>query len=384
MKLQERINALVALGNRLNDLDDERIATAIRRTAHNNSWLTTDNQRLALTEIRDNFLNENALNTWLKPYYDVGFEISDFGNVALKSEISIPKSQNTEGAFNVGFEVSDFSSTQPKSEISNPKSVGLVLAGNIPLVGFHDILCVFVSGHRSVIKLSDKDPFLLPLLLDFLKETDARIADYFTTTTGRLTDFDAVIATGSNNSARYFEAYFGKYPHIIRKNRNAVGILRGSETAEELRLLGDDIFQYFGLGCRNVSKLYLPKNYNFTLLLETLHERNEIVMHDKYKNNFDYNFTLLILNKIKYESNGCILMREADEIASPISMVYYEFYDNLKNLTQQLQAKKDEIQLVVAASPVENLPTFNFGDAQKPSLSDYADGVDTLQFLINL
>ena len=182
------------------------------------------------------------------------------------------------------------------------------------------------------------------MLLDFLKEIDDRTTAYFSTTTERLGGFDAVIATGSNNSARYFEAYFGKYPHIIRKNRNAVGILRGTETAEELRLLGNDIFQYFGLGCRNVSKLYLPKGYNFTLLLETLHERNEIVMHDKYKNNFDYNFTLLILNKIKYESNGCLLMREAEEIASPISMVYYEFYDDLTDLTKTLQAKKEEIR----------------------------------------
>ena len=384
MILQDRINALVALGNRLNDLDnDERIATAIRRTTHNNSWFTADNQRLALTEIRDHFLNESALNAWLSPYFsskkvlnkgntegsfDFGFRIFDVGNALITPEIQ-----------NVG-------DVLPKSEIQNPKSqrVGLVLAGNIPLVGFHDILCVFVAGHQSVVKLSDKDPFLLPMLLDFLKEIDAQTAAYFSTTTERLGGFDAVIATGSNNSARYFEAYFGKYPHIIRKNRNAVGVLRGTETAEELRLLGNDIFQYFGLGCRNVSKLYLPKGYNFTLLLETLHERNDIVLHDKYKNNFDYNFTLLILNKIKYESNGCLLMREAEEIASPISMVYYEFYDDLTDLTKILHAKQDQIQLVVASSPIENLTTFNFGEAQKPSLSDYADGVDTLQFLINL
>ena len=372
MTLQDRINALVALGNRLNDLDNnERIATAIRRTTHNNSWFTVDNQRLALTEIRDHFLNESALNAWLKPYFSQKKALND---------------ENTEGSFDFGFRIFDVgSATQnSKPETQNSKRVGLVLAGNIPLVGFHDILCVFVAGHQSVIKLSDKDPFLLPMLLDFLKEIDERTAAYFSTTTERLGGFDAVIATGSNNSARYFEAYFGKYPNIIRKNRNAVGILRGTETAEELRLLGNDIFQYFGLGCRNVSKLYLPRGYNFTLLLETLHERNDIVMHDKYKNNFDYNFTLLILNKIKYESNGCLLMREAEEIASPISMVYYEFYDDLKDLMKILQAKKEEIQLVVASSPIENLKTFNFGEAQKPSLSDYADGVDTLQFLLNL
>jgi Acyl-CoA reductase (LuxC) len=361
MNLQARINALAELGKRLNNLEDDRIETAIRRTANQNSWFTADNQRLALTEIRDHFLQKNALENWISAY-----KIGE-------------NTKNTEGSFSESKAVQSLQTSNFKLQ-----SIGLVLAGNIPLVGFHDILCVFMAGHKAVIKLSDKDPFLLPMLLGFLNEIDDRTAAYFSTTTERLSGFDAVIATGSNNSARYFEAYFGKYPNIIRKNRNAVAILRGPETAEELRLLGNDIFQYFGLGCRNVSKLYVPRVYNFTLLLETLHERNDIVLHDKYKNNFDYNFTLLILNKIKYESNGCLLMREAEEIASPISVVYYEFYDDLAILTESLQAKKDEIQLVVAASPVDNLTTFNFGEAQKPSLVDYADGVDTMQFLCDL
>jgi hypothetical protein len=358
MTLKNRINALSELGNWLNNLDDERIQTAIRRTTHNNSWFTPENQLLALSEIRDHFLDKNKLKKWLSKY---------------KIE------ENTEG----GQKESQTEHSLQTSKLKR-KSVGLVLAGNIPLVGFHDILCVFAAGHLSRIKLSDKDPFLLPLLLDKLKEIDPRTADYFDTTTERLKDFDAVIATGSNNSARYFEAYFGKYPHIIRKNRNAVAILRGSEKVEELRCLGDDIFQYFGLGCRNVSKLYLPKGYNFNLLLETLHERNDLVLHDKYKNNFDYNFTILILNKIKYESNGCILMREAKEIASPISMVYYEFYDSLAQVKRDLAAQKEEIQLVVSPVKIPQLPTFKFGEAQKPSLSDYADGVDTMQFLVSL
>ena len=372
MHLQERINALVALGNRLNDLEDDRIVTAIRRTSNQNSWFTADNQRLALTEIRDHFLNENALRNWISAYKITENEQNTEGPL---SELKT-KNATFDGTLNA---VNPLQTSNAKR-----RSVGLVLAGNIPLVGFHDMLCVFVAGHKAVIKLSDKDPFLLPMLLEFLKEIDHRTAAYFDTTTERLSGFDAVIATGSNNSARYFEAYFGKYPHIIRKNRNAVAILRGSETAEDLRLLGNDIFQYFGLGCRNVSKLYLPKGYNFTLLLETLHERNDIVLHDKYKNNFDYNFTLLILNKIKYESNGCLLMREAAEIASPISVVYYEFYDNIEDLTTTLQAKSDEIQLIVSPLPLQNLTTFNFGEAQKPSLADYADGVDTMQFLIEL
>ena len=365
MTLENRINALSELGNWLNNLEDDRIQTAIRRTTNNNSWFTPENQTLALREIRDHFLEKSKLKKWLSKY-----------KIERNTEGEQADSKDSKDLRNL----KDFVNLKPESI----KSVGLVLAGNIPLVGFHDILCVFAAGHLSRIKLSDKDPFLLPMLLEKLKEIDPQTADYFDTTTARLTNFDAVIATGSNNSARYFEAYFGKYPHIIRKNRNAVGILRGSETVEELRCLGDDIFQYFGLGCRNVSKLYLPKGYDFNLLLETLHERNDLVLHDKYKNNFDYNFTILILNKIKYESNGCILMREAKEIASPISMVYYEFYDSLAQVKRDLAAQKDDIQLVVSPVKIPQLPTFKFGEAQKPSLSDYADGVDTMQFLTTL
>ncbi len=385
MTLQERINALAELGNRLHNLEEnERIATAIRRTTNNNSWFTPDNQRLALSEISRHFLDKNKLEKWLSNY-----KISVYTEGA-SFEFKIQNSKLN--ALDLPSDSSKLTAVNPEIQAATPlqtsnvklQTVGLVLAGNIPLVGFHDILCVFAAGHRARIKLSDKDPFLLPLLLEMLKEIDLRTAEYFDTTTERLTNFDAVIATGSNNSARYFEAYFGKYPHIIRKNRNAVAILKGRETVEELRNLGDDIFQYFGLGCRNVSKLYLPKGYNFTLLLETLHERNEIVMHDKYKNNFDYNFTLLILNKIKYESNGCILMREATEIASPISVVYYEFYDDLDVLIHGLKMKKDEIQLIVSNAQIADLQTFRFGEAQKPSLSDYADGVDTMQFLLSL
>jgi Acyl-CoA reductase (LuxC) len=370
MTLENRINALAELGNWLGDLDDERIQTAIRRTTNNNSWFTPENQLLALSEIRDHFLDKNKLKKWLSKY---------------KIKENTEGGQKGQGKRSGNFESSpNVVSTQLQTSNLKLKSVGLVLAGNIPLVGFHDILCVFAAGHLSRIKLSDKDPFLLPMLLDKLKQIDPNTAEYFDTTTARLANFDAVIATGSNNSARYFEAYFGKYPNIIRKNRNAVGILRGDETTEELRNLGADVFQYFGLGCRNVSKLYLPKGYNFTLLLETLHERNDLVLHDKYKNNFDYNFTILILNKIKYESNGCILMREAQEIASPISMVYYEFYDSLTQVKRDLAAQKDEIQLVVSPVKIPQLPTFKFGEAQKPSLSDYADGVDTMQFLVSI
>jgi hypothetical protein len=340
MTLTERINILDQLGKRLLAPEIELHEAVLRMTANNNAWFTIENQKKAIYEIATHFLNKEKLENWVKNY-----------------------------VFTDG---------------SAPKRVGLVLAGNIPLVGFHDILCIFISGNISKIKLSDKDPFWLPYILGIMKDIDSNIADYFEITEGFLKNFDAVIATGSNNSARYFESYFGKYPHIIRKNRNAVAILRGSETAVNLALLGEDVFTYFGLGCRNVSKVFVPRYYNFHPLLEAFHEYRDIVNHDKYKNNFDYNFTLLILNKIKHEANGCILMREAAEIASPIAVLYFEYYDDLTDLKINLWQKRDEIQLIVAKEKVEGMPTFYFGEAQKPSLSDYADGVDTMKFLLSL
>ncbi len=343
MKLKNRIEALVKLASFLTP-ENETLAAVVERTQSNNSWFTTENQWRAIAEIRDNFLDKNALETWTQAY--------------------------------------SITAEKPK------KTVALILAGNIPMVGFHDMLCVFLAGHRSLVKLSEKDPFLLIAIIAFLIKIDPETADYFDLVPPdgeerrALKGFDAVIATGSNNSARYFEAYFGKYPNIIRKNRNAVAILRGGESTEDLRLLGEDIFTYFGLGCRNVSKLYVPKGYDFKPLLETHHEQfKHIVLHDKYKNNFDYNFTLLILNSIKYESNGCLLMTENAQIASPVSMVFYEFYENIENLAEILRGSADAIQCVVAKEKVEGLPSFYFGEAQKPRITDYADGVDTLEFL---
>ena len=327
MTLLERIEALDTLGKQLLEPSNER-ESVMRRTANNNSWFTLENQQKAIEEIANHFLNQELLENWVINY--------DY----LQTTANNPQ----------------------------PKTVGLVMAGNIPLVGFHDILCVFVSGNKAKIKLSDKDPFLLPYILQILKEINPETADYLQITEGFLKDFDAVIATGSNNSARYFDAYFGKYPHIIRKNRNAVAILRGSETAEDLALLGKDVFTYFGLGCRNVSKIYVPRGYNFHPLLEAFHEFREIVQHDKYKNNFDYDFTLLILNKIHHEANGCILMRESTDIASPIAVLYYEYYDDLTDLKINLWQRRDDIQLIVAKERVEGLPSFYFGEAQKPSL----------------
>ena len=341
MLLKERLEALIQLGKELN-ADNEALQTAIRKTAFHNAWLTIENQWKAINAIRDNFLSRELLEKWVSSY------------------------------------------TFPALEATKFKTISLVLAGNIPLVGFHDLLCVFVSGQKAKIKLSDKDPYLIPFLIQNLIAINPSVKTYFEIVEGAMKDFDAVIATGSNNSSRYFEAYFGKYPHIIRKNRNAVAVLRGDESVEDFRHLGDDIFTYFGLGCRNVSKMYVPRGYHFEPLLEVIHEFKELVLHDKYKNNFDYQFTIVILNKIKYHSNGCLMMIENEAIASPIAMVYYEYYDNYKTLSTKLKTLEEEIQCVVAKAPIADLPTFNFGEAQKPTLSDYADGEDTMAFLLNL
>lgn len=338
MQLEDRLSALIELGAHLRAPDEYREAV-IHRTHFNNPWFTKENQRIAIQAIAEHFLVENKLRNWAAQY-------------------EIP-------------------------EANAPQNIGLVMAGNIPLVGFHDVLCTFVAGHRARIKLSEKDKFLLPYIFRQLSQIDARTASYFETVE-RLQDFDAVIATGSNNSARYFEQYFSQYPNIIRKNRNAIAVLDGTETEEELAALGDDVFQYFGLGCRNVAKLYVPENYTFEPLLEVLHEHREIVLHEKYKNNFDYNYAVLVLNKEKYMANGCIILKESEETSSPIAGLNYEYYPDIKTVENTLQERKDEIQLVVAKEGLLSHKTYPFGAAQQPALDDYADGVDTMNFLLNL
>lgn len=338
MKLSQRIQALVQLGGHLRG-EDDYLHAIIHRTSHHNPWFTIENQERAIQAIAEHFLSEKPLQDWLSRY-----------NLPMET---------------------------------TPKTVGLVMAGNLPLVGFHDVLCVFVAGHKAKIKLSEKDPYLLPYLLKLLAKIDPATEAYFEVVE-RLQDFEAVIATGSNNSARYFEAYFSKYPHIIRKNRNGVAVLTGTESQEDLHELGHDVFRYFGLGCRNVSKLYLPKDYNFTPLLEALHEYRDIILHQKYKNNFDYNFALYILNKVQYQGNGCILMIEEASLQSRIASLHYEYYDNMEAVEAELERRAEEIQCIVAQPQVLQAKTFPFGKSQEPELWDYPDGVDSMEFLLHL
>ncbi len=272
----------------------------------------------------------------------------------------------------------------PVSDSLHPeKTIGLIMAGNIPLVGFHDWLCVFAAGYRAKVKLSDKDKRLLPLLVKKMGEWVFESWEYteFVPENEPVKGFDAVIATGSNNTARYFEQYFAKYPHIIRRNRNAVAVLNGLETLPDLYALGRDIFAYFGLGCRNVSKLYVPHGYHFDTLLEALHEYRDIVHHDKYKNNFDYNLTLLLLNQLPYKNNGCLLLKEDPALSSRIASVHYEYYDDLSDIDRLLAEKKDDIQCVVSNMQLRDFTALPFGKSQEPGLNDYADGVDVMRFL---
>jgi hypothetical protein len=263
-----------------------------------------------------------------------------------------------------------------------PKTIGLILAGNIPLVGFHDFLSVLISGHCVLIKTSSNDQHLLPFLAKYLITVAPELQKKITFVDGKLENFDAVIATGSNNTARYFEFYFKDKPSIIRKSRNSVAVLNGQETKEQLIALGEDIFRYFGLGCRNVSKLFVPKGYDFTLFFEAIFEYQDVIHYEKYANNYDYNKAVFLMSNFKLLDNGFLTIKEDTSHASPISSVFYEYYNNLAEIENRLQTDQDIIQCIVSNDLVKN--SIPFGTTQKPALWDYADGIDTISFLKEL
>ena len=332
MNLKERIDLMVRLGEHIL-AGDELLEAWMSRTYHNNKWFTLENQKDSANAIATRFLNRTNLEKWTADY-----------------------------------------SLEPKVS----KSVGLILAGNIPMVGFHDVLSTFIAGHKAKVKLSDKDPFVLLYLFELMAKWVPESSDYFKVV-DKLKDFDAVIATGSNNTARYFNSYFKHVPNIIRANRSSVAILDGSETADDVSALGNDIFRYFGLGCRNVSKLYVPEGYDFQFLMEGLHEFRKIVLNDKYKNNFDYNYALFEINRTPYINNGCLLLLEDASLHSRIASLHYEFYKDQEDLKGKMEAIKDDLQCAVSRTGDGGF--IPFGKAQEPELWDYADGVDTLKFL---
>lgn len=329
MNLQQRINLLTKLGNYLVGNKDEWFEKKVIAEQYN-PWFTQEFINLSAKNIAENYLQKDKLEKWTEQY-------------------QIPENN------------------------LNEKTVGVVMAGNIPLVGFHDFLCVFITGHKQRIKLSSKDNILLKHLVNKIIEWNTEVRHYIQFE-DMLKGCDAYIATGSNNSGRYFEYYFAKYPHIIRQNRTSIAILNGEETKEELSFLSDDIHLYFGLGCRNVTKVYVPENYDFLSLIEVCKKYNYFFDIKKYKNNYDYQLALLLMNKIEYKSSGSLLLVENPVLFSPISVMHYEYYNKVEDIIISLNP--DNVQTIIGKNFT------SFGKAQSPSLTDYADGVDTIRFLI--
>ena len=264
--------------------------------------------------------------------------------------------------------------------IQKPKNIALILAGNIPLVGFHDFLSVLLTGNNVLVKTSSNDQHLLPFLAKYIIAVNSELANNITFAEGKLENFDAVIATGSNNTARYFEYYFKDKPSIIRKSRNSIAVLNGNETKEQLSALGEDIFRYFGLGCRNVSKLFVPKGYSFNAFFEAIFEYQDVIHYEKYANNYDYNKAVFLMSNFKLLDNGFLTIKEDQSHASPISSVFYEFYEDINVLKTRLKLENERIQCIVSDNLIVN--SIGFGQTQKPKLWDYADNIDTISFLL--
>lgn len=260
----------------------------------------------------------------------------------------------------------------------SPKNIAIIMAGNIPLVGFHDFMSVLISGHNAICKLSSDDKSLLPALAQHLIQFSPELKQRIIFTNGKMNKMDAIIATGSDNSIRHFKDYFGHLPNIFRKNRTSIAVLTGTETRDELALLGKDIFEYFGLGCRNVSHLIVPENYNFNLFFESIVDFHPIINHHKYANNYDYNKAVYLLNKSNLLDNNFVLLKKSNELFSPLAMINYHYYKNEEELNQYLEYHNEQIQIIVGKNYTA------FGNAQRPLLTDYADGINTLNWLQKL
>lgn len=264
-----------------------------------------------------------------------------------------------------------------------PKTIAVIMAGNIPAVGFHDFLCVLLSGNTILIKQSSDDTFFIKFFSEFLKETEPLFKDRTVFTEEKLQGFDAIIATGSNNSALYFERYFGKYPHIIRKNRTSIAVLSGNESIEELTLLGNDIFDHFGLGCRNVSKIFVPAGYSFNTLYESIFCFSEVIQNKKYANNHEYNRAIYLLNQEKFLDNNFLIIKESNSLHSPIGVLFYERYENTDEVSLKIKEIQEQLQCIVSSISFP-FKTVSFGKTQTPSVFDFSDNINTLQFLNNL
>lgn len=339
MQYKKHIITFSKLGDFITqNLDTDALKPLFWTTRNENGWFTEDNVKLAVENIAKIYLNEAALEKFAQKY-------------ALNENL-------------------------------NPKKVGIVMAGNIPAVGFHDLLCVVLTGNIALLKLSSSDTAAMMFLINKLYEFDPELKKIIIIAQ-RLNDADALIATGSDNTAKHFEYYFATKPRIIRRNRTSVAVLNGNESRAELADLGNDIFQYFGLGCRNVSKLYVPVGYTFDKFYESIEYWSTIQLHHKYNNNYDYNKSIYLVNRIPHLDNGFLLLKEDDALVSPISVCFYETYESDTHLEQLLAESAEKIQCTVS-SDARFPNSFRFGEAQVPKLEDFADGIDTMEFLINL
>lgn len=342
MSVDSIIKTYSALGDELlnisNNFESNSFATLINSALAQNLWFTKDSIKTSFKAIGES-LHKDKLAKWLSSY-----------NVSLNKQ---------------------------------PKTVGIIMAGNIPLVGFHDLLCTLVSGNNVLAKLSSKDQFLYSIIKNILVKIDVSFNSKIEFTDGLLKNIDAIIATGSDNSARYFEYYFSKYPHIIRKNRNSLAILTGEETSVELQKLGNDIFTYFGLGCRNVSLLLVPEGYNFEKILNVNEKFSFVANHTKYFNNYEYQKAIMLMNQVHFYDNGFVLLKEGNSMASPIGVVNYQYYKSEIEFNNYIISNKHKTQCIVSKTKY-SFNTYEFGEAQLPELWDYADNVDTLDFLLKL
>ncbi|WP_316807131.1 acyl-CoA reductase [Pedobacter agri] len=331
---EKAINAFKVLGVKLSNPTDI-LGNAIYSAQSGNAWFTEDNIKKSMLSFSE-MLNSEDIDHWFK---------------------------------NIEF-------------TSSAKKVGLILAGNIPMVGFHDVLCVLATGNIALIKLSSSDDQLIKAVIAELINIEPAFSEKIEYVE-RLKDFDAVIATGTNNSSRYFDYYFSKVPNIIRKNRNSIAVLDGTETKVDIENLGHDIFDYFGLGCRNVSKLYFPKGYDIANFYEGIAPFQPIINHFKYNNNYDYNKSIYLVNAAKHFDNGFLLLKEDEHLTSPLAVLFYEEYENLQLLNEKLQLQAENIQCIVSKAKLD-LNSFEFGQSQHPKLWDYADNVNTVAFLNQL
>ncbi len=336
--LSDRISAFILLGNRLSNLEGDEKQRLFQQAQNQNPWFIPHSLEQAIRGIQE-LLDEQALKKWVANYTFL--------------------------------------------DTDQPKQIGLMLAGNIPGVGFHDILAVLISGHLACIKLSSQDSALPLWLLSQLKLIEPRFSDRIFIEE-LLKNKHAYIATGSDNSARYFNYYFGKYPHLIRSNRTSVAILQGDESLADLQALGNDIFDYFGLGCRNVSKVFVKNQAHLTQLLDAIQSFEGVANHHKYFNNYEYNKSIYLVNGTPHMDNGFLLLKESSDLVSPIGVLFYEIYQNETELQSKLSVLESQIQCLVGSSNLRIPGIIPFGKTQCPAPWDYADGVDTLQFLSEL